>query len=328
MKHLGLVVILGIVLGLAAAAEPAPVQLAPAQDEVKALQEAWTKVLKVFEEFLVEFKGAVDTLNNNDQDLLSKYRALSGQLKDLEAKLLQLQDMCNQKIPALEKSLSDCLSQLAALRKSVDDVVAGYQAADSALEAKLTGLIGELRKSLENAIAGYQAADNELAGKIATLATQMDQLSKSLENAIAGYQAADNELAGKIATLATQMDQLSSRVSVLESYDIGNLSRRVLSLEQAIQAVQIKIDNNREKIAALEKTIGSLTQDVSTLKESVLTLETRVSDHDTRISDLESKLGTNVQDLSGRLDTVQALAVLGLLAGIGAIVLVLLGIGK
>lgn len=296
MKHLGLVVILGIVLGLAGAAEPAPVQLAPAQDEVKALREAWTKVLNVFEEFLVEFKGAVDTLNNNDQDLLSKYRALSGQLKDLEAKLLQLQDMCNQKIPALEKSLSDCLSQLAALRKSVDDVVAGYQAADSALEAKLTGLIGELRKSLENAIAGYQAADNELAGKI--------------------------------ATLATQMDQLSSRVSVLESYDIGNLSRRVLSLEQAIQAVQIKIDNNREKIAALEKTIGSLTQDVSTLKESVLTLETRVSDHDTRISDLESKLGTNVQDLSGRLDTVQALAVLGLLAGIGAIVLVLLGIGK
>jgi len=295
MKYLGWVVILGVVLGVVAAAEPAPVQLAPAQDEVEALREAWTKVLNVFEEFLVEFKGAVETLNNNDQDLLSKYRVLAGQLKDLEVKLFQLQDMCNQKIPALEKSLSDCLSQLAALRKAVNDVIAGYQAADSALEAKLTSLIEELRKSLENAIAECQAADNELAGKI--------------------------------ATLATQMDQLSSRVSVLECYDIGNLSRRVLSLEQAIQAIQIKIDNNREKIAALEKIIGSLTQEVSTLKESVLTLETRVSDYDTRIAALESKVGADVQDLSGRLDMVQALAVLGLLAGIGAIVLVLLGIG-
>lgn len=295
MKKLGLVVILGIALGLGALAEPAPVQLAPAQDEVKALREAWAKVLNVFEEFLVEFKGAVDTLNNNDQDLLSKYRALAGQLKDLEAKLLQLQDMCNQKIPALEKSLADCSAQLAALRKSVEDVVAGYQAADSALEAKLTGLIMELRNSLDSAIAGYKAADNELAAKI--------------------------------AALATQMDQLSSRVSVLESYDIGNLSRRVLSLEQAIQAVQIKIENNREKIAALEKTVGGFAADIAALKDSVQTLTTQVSDHDARLADLEGKLGTNVQDLSGRLNTVQTVAILGLLAGIGAIVLVLLGMG-
>ncbi len=293
---LGLAVVLGIALGLGALAEPTPVQLAPAQDEVKALREAWGKVLSVFEEFLVELKGAVDTLNNNDQDLFRKYRVLAGQLKDLEVKLLQLRDMCNQKIAALEKSLTDCSAQLVALRKSVEDVVAGYQAADSVLETKLTGLIGELRKSLEAAVAGYQAADNELAGKI--------------------------------ATLAAQMDQLSSRVSVLESYDIGNLSRRILSLEQAIQAIQIKIDNNREKIAALEKTVGSLSQDISSIKDSVLTLKTQVSAHDTRISDLEKKLGTNVQDLSGRVDTVQALAILGLLAGIGAIALVLLGIGR
>ena len=325
MKYLGWIVILGVVLGLVAAAEPASVQLAPAQDEVEALREAWTEVLTVFEEFLVEFKDAVDTLNKNDQDLFSKYRILAGQLKDLEVKLFQLQDMYGQKIPALEKSLSDCLTQLAALRKAVNDVIAGYRAADSALEAKLTSLIEELRKSLENVVAGYQAADAALEAKLTSL---IEELRKSLEGAIAECQAADNELARKIATLATQMDQLSSRVSALEACDIGNLSRRVLCLEQAIQAVQIKIDNNRKKIAALEKTIGSLTQDVSTLKESVLTLEARVSAYDTRIADLESKVEADVQDLSGRLDMVQVLAVLGSLAGIGAIVLVLLGIGR
>jgi chromosome segregation ATPase len=130
-----------------------------------------------------------------------------------------------------------------------------------------------------------------------------------------------------ITTISAKLGEVEKRVATLESYDIGNLSRRVLSLEQAIQAVQIKIENNREKIAALEKTVGGLTADISALKESVLTLEARVSDHDTRIQAVEETLGTNVKDLAARLDTVQALAVLGLLAGIGAIVLMLLGIG-
>ncbi|MCS7240254.1 MAG: hypothetical protein NZ651_03300 [Candidatus Bipolaricaulota bacterium] len=266
MKRLGIALVLGAALGLAALADPAAVKLAPAEEEVKALREAWAKVLNVFEGFVVEFKGAVTTLNSNDQDLLGKYRALAAQLADLEAKFMQLQELCGQKIPALEKGLSDCLSQIAVLRKSLEDVIAGYKAADAALEAK-------------------------------------------------------------IAALAAQIDQLSSRVSVLESYDIGNLSRRVLSLEQAIQAVQIKIENNREKIAALEKTLGGFAADISALKGSVANLETKVSDHDARIATVEKTLGTNVQDLSARLDTVQAIAILGLLAGIGALVVMLLGIG-
>ncbi len=295
MKRLGIVVISVAALGLAGLAEPAAAQLAPAQEEIKALREAWAKVLNVFEEFLMEFKGAIDTLNSTDQDLLAKYRALAIQLKDLEAKLLQLQEMCGQKIPALEKSVSEIVNQAAFLRKSIEEVVAGYKAADAELEAKLIALIGELRKALDEAVAGYQAADKDLEAKI--------------------------------ARVAAQMEELASRVSVLESYDIGNLSRRVLSLEQAIQAIQIKIENNREKIAALEKTIGGLSADISALKDSVLTLEARVSDHDTRLADLESKMGTNIQDLTGRLDMVQTLSVLALLAGIGAIVLVLLGLG-
>jgi hypothetical protein len=103
MKHLGLVVILGIVLGLAGAAEPAPVQLAPAQDEVKALREAWTKVLNVFEEFLVEFKGAVDTLNNNDQTCLANIAPYPGNLKILRPNFSSFRHV-QSKIPALERA--------------------------------------------------------------------------------------------------------------------------------------------------------------------------------------------------------------------------------
>ncbi|MBC7221894.1 hypothetical protein H5T56_02780 [Candidatus Bipolaricaulota bacterium] len=317
MRKLGLVVFLVAALGLAGPAQPTAVKLAPAEDEVKALREAWTKVLDVLEEFLVEFKGAIDTLNKNDQDLLAKYRALAVQLKDLEAKLLQFQEMYGQKIPALERSIAECANQIAALRRNLEEAIAGYKAADAELEAKFTSLFGE-------AVAGYKAADAELEARLTAL---IEELRKALDTAIADYRAADSDLAAKIAGLAVQMDQLASRVSALESYDIGNLSRRVLSLEQAIQAVQIKIENNREKIAALEKTIGGLSADISALKDSVLTLEARVSDHDLRLAELESKVGTDIQDLTGRLDMVQTFSILALLAGIGAIVLVLLGIG-
>lgn len=287
--------VLGAALGLAACAEPTAVKLAPAAEEVQALREAWGQVLKVFEEFVIELKGAVDTLNKNDQDLLAKYRAVAVQLKDLEAKILQIQESFVQKTTALEQSLANALAQIGALRKSLEEAVSGLKAADAALEAKLQAGLGELRQALDQAIAACKEAD-------AALET-------------------------KISALSGQIEQVSQRVSVLESYDIGNLSRRVLSLEQAIQAVQIKIENNREKIAALEKTLGGFAADIAALKDSVLALEARVSDHEARIASVEESLGTNVQDLSARLDTIQVLAILGLLAGIGALVLVLLGMG-
>lgn len=295
MKRLGLAVVLGAALGWMVWAEPAAVKLSPAAEEVQALRAAWDQVVKFFEEFIVELKGAVDTLNKNDQDLIAKYRAVTVQLKDLEAKLLQAQETFVQKSSALERGVSECLTQLGALRKSLEDVINGYQTADVALEAKIATGLSEMRQALESALSECRAADAAIDAKI--------------------------------ATLGTELSQLSERVGVLESYDIGNLSRRVLSLEQAIQAVQIKIENNREKISALEKTLGGFAADISALKESVSILETRVGDLEGRVAAVEETVGVNVQDLSARLDTVQVLAILGLLAGIGAIALVLLGMG-
>ena len=295
MKRLGLAVVLGAALSWMVWAEPAAVKLAPAAEEVQALRTAWDQVVKFFEEFIVELKGAVETLNKNDQDLLARYRAVAVQLKDLEAKLLQAQETFVQKTTALEKSISECLTQIGALRRSLEDAVKGYQAADAALEAKIASGLSEIRQALEAALAECRRADAALETKIVTLTAQLGELDK--------------------------------RLGVLESYDIGNLSRRVLSLEQAIQAIQIKIENNREKIAALERTLGGFAADISALKGAVSTLETRVGDLEGRVAAVEETVGVNVQDLSARLDTVQVLAILGLLAGIGAIVLVLLGMG-
>jgi chromosome segregation ATPase len=348
MKRLGIAAILGAALGLAILAQPKPVTLAPAEEEVKALREAWGKVLVVFEEFLVEFKGAVATLNSNDRDLFRHYQALSAQLRDLEAKFLQLRELYHQKIPALENSLSDCLGQIATLRRGLEDVIRGYKAADATLEAKVAALAAQMDQlsarvsalesydigtiarrvlSLEHAIQGVQIRIENNQEKIAALEKALGGLTADIAEKIATLEKAIGGLAADIGALKHSVSAVEGRVSVLESYDIGTIARRVLSLEHAIQAVQIKIENNREKIAALEKTLGGLTADIAALKRSVSTLEARVNAQEARLAAVEETMGANVQDLTARLDMVQVLAVLGLLAGIGAIVLILLGLG-
>lgn len=297
MKKLLVLALIGGLLGLVALADPEGVKLPPAEEEIAALQEAWAQVAKVFGDFIAEIKDAVVTLNKNDQDILAKYRATAVQLKDLEAKLLQLQEICG-RVPGLERRAE-------ALAGRIEEGLAK---------------IAELRKALDEAMAQGKANDEALSKSIADLSARLEAIQAELSSALSA-------LGAKVEDLAKIVDQHEQRIATLESYDLGSLARRVLALEQAIQAVQIKIENNREKIAALEKTVGGLATDVSTLKESVLTLDTRVSDVENRLATLESTVGTNVQDVLSRLDTVQALAILGLVAGIGAIVLVLLGLG-
>lgn len=324
MQRIFWALMMGAALGLAASAEPAAVKVAPAAEEVQALQEAWAQVVKFFEEFVTEIKSAVNTLSDNDQDILAKYRALAVQLKDLEAKILQIQETFAQKSTSLEKGLGECAAKIAELRKAMEELAQGYKAADAELEAKIAAALKDLRQSLEQVAVGYQKADADLEARVQSA---LEELRRGLEGAIAACREVEANLGQKIATLGGQIEGLQKRVEALESYDIGNVARRVLGLEQAIQAVQAKIENNREKIAALEKTVGGFAADIASLKESVLSLQTQVGDHEARIAAVEESMGTNIQDLSARVDAVQALAILGLLAGVGAIVLLLLGIG-
>lgn len=286
---LGAILLGGVVLAQGGA------QLPPATDEIAAMEHAFSQVTEFFATLISELKGAVSTLNAADQDLLAKYRAVAVQLKDAEARILQLQDVCA-RVPALAK---------------------GVEGLSARLE-EAWARIGELRADVE---AGKRT-DQELAASIALLADNMEKTKDQLTAAIA-------ELGNKMSEIARQVDNHETRIAALEAQDIGSLQRRVLALEQAAQALQIKIENNREKVAGLEKVLGGFTADLEATKTALGALAAKVDEHEARLATVETTVdGLNVKAVQEALGMAQGVATIALLAGIAALVLYLVGMGS
>lgn len=276
MKKVLALAVIGSLLGLGAWADPVQVTLPSAEEEVAALQKAWAQVAVVLEGFIKESKSAIATLNSNDQDLQAKYRAVAVQLKDLEAKILQVQETSSTMKIDLETKLLQL--QEATIR-----------------------------------------ADKDLAGSIASLAERVEAIRTELSSALV-------PIGDKLNALASVSEAHEKRIATLEAFDLGSLSRRILSLEQATQALQIKIENNREKIGGLESTMAGFTGDLAALKDTVSLLQGTVDSHETRLSSVEATVeGLDVKALNDQLAMVQGMAIIGLIAGIASVVLLLTG---
>ncbi|MCX7750619.1 MAG: hypothetical protein N2320_03590, partial [Candidatus Bipolaricaulota bacterium] len=168
-----------------------------------------------------------------------------------------------------------------------------------------------------------------LEGAVLALKSQIEACEASLKAEIEGLGGKINQqiltLQASIADINRQLSDHAGRIAALEAQDIGSLQRRVLALEQAVQALNIKIENNREKIAYLEKAIGGFTAD---LKTTIGALQAKVEDHEARLSAAEgavATLQTDVQGLKDGLAMAQGLAIVALLVGIAGLVLGLLG---
>ena len=250
------VVIVGLLLAPSAFAQQATIP--PAEEEIAALEQLYDQVAGYFGNLIAELKGAVQALDASDQDLADRYQSLEARLKDVEAKIGQLQEMC----------------------------------------ARLPQLADRL-----------QALEARVADEVASLKSEMD---KKL-----GVWAGD---------LNSKLSDHEARISALEEQDLGSLQRRILALEQATQALQVKIENNRAKLEGFEAALGGFTADIQANKDAIAHLKTRVDDQDVRIATLEARVeGLDVQAVQDAVGAAQGMALLALLAGIGAIALHLMG---
>lgn len=255
-KRILAVALVGLLLAPLAFAEEAG-GLPPAEEEIAALEQVYDQVVSYFGSLIAELKGAVQALNASDQDHAARYQALVAELKDVEAKIGQLQEMCAQ-VPQLAGRLQ-------------------------ALEARLADEVATLKSDVEK--------------KLGVLADD----------------------------LTSQLSDHEARISALEKQDMGSLQRRILALEQASQALQVKIENNRAKLAGFEAALGGFTADIQANKDAIALLQTRVNDHDDRIATLEAQVeGLDIQAMQDALGAAQGMALLALLAGIGTIVLYLM----
>ena len=85
-----------------------------------------------------------------------------------------------------------------------------------------------------------------------------------------------------------------------------------------MSALAIKIDNNRAKLEGFDHAIASLAGEIEASKSGVLANMSLLEDHQTRLMALEA--GTMLADLQDQLNTAYFLAIVGLLAGVGALV--------
>ncbi len=283
----------GVILlgGGALAGDGSGVQLPPAEEEIAAMEKAFGEVTGFFAELIAELKWAVAALNEVDQELNARYRALAVQLKDAEAKLMQLADVCA-RVPELEKRVDGLTDRLTELTNRVTDLRRRVDSEVSRLDTRVDGVASDLA---------------ELEARLLSVLSDVAGLREDVKS------------------FSSRLSDHESRLSKLEEMDLGSLHRRVLGLEQSVQALQIKIDNNRKKIEGVEATLSGLSADISAQRSLIANLDGRVTDQEARLGEVEQMVeDLDVAALREALGTAQVLGILGLLLGAGALVLVLL----
>ena len=85
-----------------------------------------------------------------------------------------------------------------------------------------------------------------------------------------------------------------------------------------MSALAIKIDNSRTKLEGFDQAIAGLASDIRANKDAIAANKQILDDHESRISSLEG--GTQLKDLKDQVDTLSFISIIGLLAGVGALV--------
>lgn len=322
------------------------VQLPPAEQEIAAMESAFNQVSLFFAGFITELKGAVAALNAVDADLAARNRAVAAQLQSAEVKIREIQEVCAKvpglmsRVDGLAVRLDEAWAQIVALRaaaealnKTDQQLAAGLATLAESMEkmrqdfataiATLGDRVSELAKqgtvhgnritALEGAVlalkASIETCEATLRAEIKAVGTKLDEQVLTLQASIAG--------------IHRQLSDHTGRIAALEAQDIGSMQRRILALEQAVQALNIKIENNREKIGYLEKAIGGFTAD---LRTTIGVLQAKVDDHEARLATVETTVsGLDVKALQDGIAMAQGLAIVALVAGLAALVMGLLG---
>jgi len=281
---------------------------------------AYGQVLACFEGFLAELNDAIQALNRADQDLVARYRTLAAELSEAKAAIGQLRESVAGLVPrieGLEAGLADAAEAISNLHDLVADKFAEVQARFEANEAAIQGLVED-----------FTSFKAQVEGQLGALADRLAQCMASCDERFGALSAQLAELAESLATLSSQVRDHEARLAALEEQDLGSLQRRILALEQAAQALQIKIENNRAKLEGVEAALGGFTADIQANKEAIASLTRRLGAQETRLTALEAQVdGLDVQAVQDALGAAQGMAILALLVGIAAIVLVFMGTG-
>ena len=142
----------------------------------------------------------------------------------------------------------------------------------------------------EDEIASMQAAFGQVTDFFASFIQESKEHFLTLENSFAGLSAQVNGLVQDVESLGSRLDDHEARITALEQIDLGGVQRRLLALEEARQALQTKIDNNRAKMEGVEAALGGYQSDIESLKTSVSDLGTSLEAQGAELAALKEEV--------------------------------------
>lgn len=289
------------------------------KQEIASMESVFGNLQSFMAELISEVKGnmsGVDTLNSSLGDLQDVVKAISVELKSAEGKIVGLQDTV-QEMGGVQQTtqarLAKLESGLASLSQFAHDCCDTLTANLSSLTDQVNGLANQFSALQKD----YAAFKKSLAADLSALGDRVTALENENIGAFKDSTTAD------ISALKSGQATLETRVKALEDQDVGTFKKKVLELERSMSALAIKIDNNRAKLEGFDQAIAGLSGDIQANKAAIQTNQKAIAAQDSRISSLEG--GSQLKDLQDQVSTLTFVSIVGLLAGIGALVWGFLG---
>jgi chromosome segregation ATPase len=302
------------------------------QQELAAMQSAFGGVQNFMSQLVTEVKtnmSDIDTFSAKVRDLSDVVAAISVEIKQDEGKLLGLrsdadalktgQDRLTARADAAESGLSDVKSAVDLHGKTISTLQTNLEALTDTFGvhmadyADFTTQVASSFDGLRTEIyAGMDGLQSGLSGRIDELQWKFNDSLTTMESSFTS----------DTTMLESEYGDLASRVKALEDEDVGTFKKKVLDLERSIAALAIKVDNNRAKLEGFDQAIASLSADMATTKDGIMQANKELlGQYDARLQAVED----NATQVKTQIDTLYFISIVGLLAGVGALIWGFLG---
>jgi len=319
---------------------------------VKSLTLQVQKVSETAVADLESFRPRLFTVENLTKDNTFEIKKLSGTVAKLSEMMDALKDLPEQ-VGNLKAYLKDVDAKLSASIEALSNRMGAIELAVSKLQdsvERATTLTSAFQDTLAKVLNRLDADENILGalhGGIGSLAARLDDLEgrmgqlqaavtqvQSLSNMFSQFQVNVAELAARQdktearwAQLRDMVDRLAMQVEKLAGQPTqpgqpgGATSEEIQRLMSKLAEVLMQVESNQKAVADLRQSITNLKEQI---KVEVLASIPKVPTEDVIRIQIEEITAKQLKEALARADAAQGLAIVALLAGIGAIVAALL----
>jgi hypothetical protein len=262
------------------------------------------RVLKLLEEDIQKLSVTVDVHEND----ISALYDIVGQLKKSVALMAKLEDVeaLSKRVDVLDKDIIRIYESLTK-KASKEDVEQMLNGSLESVNGQIEFLYKKITLSDENGKKYTDEKINELAGKVLNIETNVNDAIPMLRNLV--YQNSEN------------IKNLESKLIRYINVKIKSVDSKLKALDEVKQMAEFNTDTLNGFAAklgeveyALRKQIEETNKVVEENSKEIEGLKTNVEEVKASVNEKASK--TEVEDLSKKVDSVNTMSILGLVAGL------------